>query len=225
MSNCTYIWTDLTFCWGKSKLVVSDLNRTSLSKFKSIKKLRFIQCIIHSHEQMGLHGNQKGDLWVCMMSRTSLELGAPLARFKASKMKGQLKRGRNLTFNWDSSLEAQILILWGQGKVNVSPPGTRRPLTYLASAQTVSTSITKSQGVKKKKKTTSHGYSCHFGMLTSHSKISLLFFFLTGYWMKGKKSGFQHQTVKPSQETHFQRIWPLCHNKLGNLAACLTASH
>lgn len=54
------------------------------------------------------------------------------------KKKKQVKRGRHLTFHIDSSLKVQILFLWGQGEVNISPQSPPRPLTYLASLQTPS---------------------------------------------------------------------------------------
>lgn len=59
----------------------------------------------------------------------------PLVHFKEKK---QVKRGRHLTFHIDSSLKVQILFLWGQGEVNISPQSPPRPLTYLASLQTPS---------------------------------------------------------------------------------------
>lgn len=59
----------------------------------------------------------------------------PLYIFLKSKKE---KKKRSLTFDIDSSLEVQILFLWSQGEVNGSHHGLPRPLTYLASLQTLS---------------------------------------------------------------------------------------
>lgn len=56
------------------------------------------------------------------------------------KEKKWAKRKRYLTFHIDSSLKVQILFLWGQGEVNVPARSPPRPLTYLASLQTLTSS-------------------------------------------------------------------------------------
>lgn len=63
--------------------------------------------------------------------------GGPYRFFLKSK-----KKKKDLTFDTDSSLEVQILFLWSQGEVNGSHHSLPRPLTYLASLQTLSSSAT-----------------------------------------------------------------------------------